>query len=225
MKKNNLLTAVIMVLFIAACSSNNSQKQSNQVDEKNQASSFEEFNSEWQTMKPELDELIAMKQELQALITELNKLADTPTPQVEKSPAMAQSTTAQSNIEPNVQLSSGIVTPAPKVEPQIVQVNKEEIEPLVTQEDVNTKKGFSIQLGSFSKVSRLKTVWASLQKQYPELLKQKTALSEKTITSTNSTFYRLKAITFSQEAANNACRDLKSKNQNCMVSNIKGINL
>ncbi|TMM43115.1 SPOR domain-containing protein [Colwellia ponticola] len=187
-KTVKIFTLIFMCVSLFSCTSNKGELTEKLTAEE-QFEYFEQHNNEWKLLKPDLLELIAMKKELQELITELNKLADIPQ----------------------------IVTPMPTNTEQANLINAAPKSKKIPTNTISTNPPYAIQLGSYSQLSKLKQVWSDIQVNEAVLLNNKTAISEKT-TKNKVTFYRLKAIPYDKESAKKACEILIKQQHSCIVS-------
>ena len=210
-KTVKLSTLIFMCISIFSCSSNKEAYTEKLTPKEEQLKQFANHTSEWESLKPDLIELIEMKKELQELMTELNKLADTS--QIVSSIPTNKTQSSIDNIPSENKKT--IVTPA--VKNNIPTKNKN-----ITASPTIENNNYAIQFGSFTDLSRLKSVWFDIKTTQKTLLNNKTAISEKTTNNKNITFYRLKAIPYSKNEAKTTCDILIKKNQNCIISTSNG---
>lgn len=195
---------IFTCVSLFSCSSNKAQLIEKLTAEE-QYEVLKQHKSEWGLLKPDLLELIAMKKELQELITELNKLADMPQAMTSM-PTNAEQVKSVNAASKSKKIAASITLPSTSKS---------------STSNASYNSAYAIQLGSYSQLSKVKQAWSDIKASEALLLHDKTAISEK-ITKNKQTFYRLKAIPYDQASAKKACALLIKQQHSCIVSTSNG---
>lgn len=193
---------------------------------------------EWQQLKPEIHELVKMKQELKVLLAELDDLASVTESNLHSSSVNSQKSTSSQaeNIAPPKKpeitqkvvildpplstASAPIATPTALPKAQVTPLPL----PKAIKNEVNdAENNFTVQLGSFSNIYTVKQIWLTLKQKHASIFQNKVGLSESVTLSNKGTLHRLKVGYFSsKEQAQSTCELLKKEKQNCITSNKAG---
>jgi len=175
---------------------------------------------EWEKVKPEIHELIKMKQELKVLMMELDDLASLTESSL---PSHSDDDTNELVVNKSLNKTTSNIKSKAVIKKASLLNSSTQMPEATKAKQNNTQ--FSVQLGSFSNIYTVKKIWINLKQKYPIIFKNKVGLSETIIFKNKGTLHRLKAAYFSQEEARAICTHLKAKNQNCLISNKTGKNI
>ena len=239
----SLLLLLSALCCISACESTPQRAQHTQpsaVELENYASKQQQYDQlldEWQTLKPGLKRLLAIEEELNLLMGQLEQLSASldesqsntqvvstfpepaRAPAVAIKPFVATTPTAQPSIETQPSVAetitrkavSDVVQTAPEITPTAPEV-------------VQTAANFALQVAAITDIRQLPNIWQGLVKKYPNVLADLTPNFQKTNVH-NTDYYRLKLGAFNtQTEASTKCADLKAAGVTCLVVNYTGSN-
>lgn len=175
----------------------------------------DELLKEWSELKPGLERLLAIEEELNLLLGQLAQL----------STSLEEDTVSSSNVPaPSVVHYS----PAPSTQPvqeTIATAELPESAPDVestentepTDATHSADANFALQVASIPEYYRLPAIWGQLLDKNPQLLADMKPNYQKTNVK-NTDYYRLKIGSFAtRQDANRKCNDLKAAGMNCLV--------
>ncbi len=221
----SLVTLIGMLMSLAACQSTPKQGTSTkdaatlaQIADKQQQQ--DQLLKEWQNLKPGLERLLVIEEELNLLLGQLAQLtANLDNPQAAPSVAQASRAPVPTQMIPVVSSTPPVTDtpPAQVVAPVTpVAVSQPAIAPANLPASARSG-GFALQVASITELHRLPEIWQQLQNKHPRLMATMEPNYQKTQVR-NTDYYRLKIGQFaSRQEANSKCSALQSAGVNCLV--------
>lgn len=219
-----------VLLSLAACQSTPKQASSStndatlaQIAAKQQQQ--DQLLKEWQNLKPGLERLLVVEEELNLLLGQLEQLnasleaSEQPVAAVEapaRKPVETQVIPApQVASAPPVQAIAPLAMPVAEEEPEAEPVSIPAPAPVHT---ASSQAGrFALQVASITERHRLPEIWQQLQSKHPRLTSDMEPNFQQTQVR-NTDYFRLKLGRFaSRQEANSRCNAMQSAGMNCLV--------
>lgn len=176
----------------------------------------DELLKEWSELKPGLERLLAIEEELNLLLGQLAQL----------STSLEEETVSSSSNVPAPSVAHYSPTPSaqPVQETIATAAIPESIPEAESTEDTESTDAshsadanFALQVASIPEYYRLPAIWGQLLDKNPQLLADMKPNYQKTNVK-NTDYYRLKIGSFAtRQDANRKCNDLKAAGMNCLV--------
>jgi hypothetical protein len=220
----SLCLAITAMFLLNGCSSNiwtdlvgkQSDKPISQEIESSTNSDYKQHLSEWQTLKPSIERLVAIESELTIMIEQLTDIIDNQNSTVEMGSMNRLVTSESQSVRSSRQIESVVMPPTKQ--PQKIIKNTTLNNILKT-----SSKNYAVQLFSLRDAGGLKSNLETLINKHPLVLATLEAIVEE-VSVANTMYYRMKVGNFdNQNDANEVCARLQLLQTTCMVVNANGV--
>ena len=219
----SLVLALAALLSVTACQSTPNNPQGNSAGAANYAAKQKEYDQlmeEWKTLKPGLQRLLSIEEELKLLIGQLDQLSAS-LEQSQASPILAidaHNGPAPIAIAATPSTTNYIATPA-AIPNELLAAETASVAASFKQYGVQSDANYALQVASITDLRGLPKVWNQLLQKNSTLLANLEPNFQKTNVK-NTDYYRLKVGGFSTHSeANQKCSDLKAAGVACLVVN------
>lgn len=226
-----LMLVVSSALLISACAGNPTSPQAS-----NNSPEVQQMLQEWKSMKPGIERMLTIEEEMNLLLGQLGKLnealdesasseqqiASAPINQglpvqIDAGPALHSSEVTQSDESPQIEQTSPVAPPTPVAALPVETASVQEAEPEEWSQST-TNAHYALQVASIPDKSQLPVVWQELYAQNPDLLADLQPNFQHAFVN-NKDYYRLKLGGFeTQTQAQTRCRQLKAAGISCLVA-------
>ena len=217
-KSINVAVCLLTLLCLSACQSTprqDAKTASASADTAAIAAKQQEYDQmlqEWKTLKPGLERMLAIEEEMNLLIGQLELLKSVtqapsnpaPAPAPKKTPASVPSQVVAPVETAKIIPTLPAPAPAPAPAPSEVQATS------------HGAANYSLQVASLTELKLLPKKWKQMQSKYPQLMANLEP-NYQTIQVNNTTYYRLKIGAFSSaQEANQKCAELIAAGISCL---------
>jgi len=220
---------VVLGLMISACTSSPDDTVPATINtplatsDKNSLENIEQQLSEWQEMKPSLERLVLIEDELKSIIKEISKMAAE-----QKRLLTAKETKLQSPVMNQASAQQSVTTPEPVLltEPEILGAKKSEPSeiPEVVSE-VNTEQSYSkfaLQVFTLRNELILEKSWKKWSEKHKETLAEHHPIYQE-IKKDKMSYFRVKITNFiTKEDAISTCQKIKLQGDDCFLVGTTG---
>lgn len=225
----SLLALCSVLVSLAACQSTPKQNASTANDSTTLAQmaakqqEHDQLLKEWQSLKPGLERLLAIEEELNLLLGQLEQLST----QLESSQSTSQAQPARQQVNTQAILVESpapqkaatppveAITPVAVPEPEAAAPKVQKVQ---ISNSSNQQAGrYALQVASITEPDRLPEIWQQLQSKHPRLIANMQPNYQE-VHVRNTAYYRLKLGRFaSRQDANDKCNSLQAAGVNCFV--------